>query len=42
MNIINKTTEVLLIRTFEFAPDQVMLFPQKLMYRRTKWAEVAP
>lgn len=27
---------------FEFAPDQVMLFPQKLMYRRTKWAEVAP
>ena len=27
---------------FEFAPDQVMLFPQKLMYKRTKWAEVAP
>ena len=27
---------------FEFAPDQVVLFPQKLMFKRFKWAEVAP
>jgi len=27
---------------FEFAPDQVVLFPQKLMFKRIKWAEVAP
>ena len=27
---------------FEFAPDQVLLFPQALMFKRTKWAEVAP
>ena len=27
---------------FEFAPDQMFLFPQKLMFRRNKWAEVAP
>ncbi|MDP3918027.1 MAG: hypothetical protein Q8Q30_02545, partial [Candidatus Woesebacteria bacterium] len=27
---------------FEFAPDQVVLFPQKLMFRRFRWAEVAP
>lgn len=27
---------------FEFAPDQMFLFPEKLMFRRNKWAEVAP
>ncbi len=27
---------------FEFAPDQVMLFPEKLKYKKTKWTEVAP
>ena len=27
---------------FEFAPDQMLLFPEKLMFRRTKWTEVAP
>lgn len=27
---------------FEFAPDQMMLFPEKLMYRRSKWQEIAP
>ncbi|HLD92140.1 MAG TPA: hypothetical protein VI795_01950 [Patescibacteria group bacterium] len=27
---------------FEFAPDQVLLFPKVLMFKRTKWAEVAP
>lgn len=27
---------------FEFAPDQMLLFPEKLMFRRTKWIEVAP
>lgn len=27
---------------FEFAPDQMMLFPEKLMFRRNKWSEVAP
>lgn len=26
----------------EFGPDQLFLFPQKLMHRRTKWAEVNP
>jgi hypothetical protein len=28
--------------TFEFAPDQLLLFPEKLSNRRTKWTEVAP
>lgn len=27
---------------FQFAPDQVSLFPEKLGYRRQKWVEVAP
>lgn len=27
---------------FEYAPDQILLFPKKLAYRRTKWAEIAP
>lgn len=27
---------------FEFAPDQVLLYPTKLMFTKTKWAEVAP
>lgn len=27
---------------FEYGPDQIMLFPEKLGYRRTKWMEVAP
>ena len=27
---------------FEYGPDQVMLFPSKLAFRRTKWVEVAP
>lgn len=27
---------------FEFAPDQMLLFPEKLVFRRTKWTEVAP
>ncbi|MFZ3301753.1 MAG: hypothetical protein WA152_03510 [Microgenomates group bacterium] len=27
---------------FEFAPDQVLLFPDNLRYKRTKWAEIAP
>jgi hypothetical protein len=27
---------------FKFAPDQILLFPQSLMFKRTKWAEVSP
>ena len=27
---------------FEFAPDQILLFPPNLMFKRTKWTEVAP
>ena len=27
---------------FEFGPDQIMLFPEKLSFRRSKWVEVAP
>lgn len=27
---------------FEFAPDQLVLFPEKLMNKRAKWSEVAP
>ncbi len=27
---------------FQFAPDQVALFPEKLRYKKTKWTEVAP
>jgi len=27
---------------FEYAPDQILLFPKKLGYRRTKWSEIAP
>jgi len=27
---------------FEYGPDQVLLFPNKLAFRRTKWIEVAP
>jgi hypothetical protein len=27
---------------FEFAPDQILLFPKVLSFKRTKWAEVAP
>lgn len=27
---------------FEFGPDQVLLFPSRLAFRRTKWVEVAP
>jgi len=27
---------------FEFAPDQLVLFPEKLMNKRSKWSEVAP
>jgi len=27
---------------FEFAPDQILLFPKSLMFKRTKWAEVSP
>lgn len=27
---------------FEFAPDQIALFPEKLGFRRTRWSEVAP
>lgn len=27
---------------FEYAPDQILLFPKKLAYRRTKWSEIAP
>lgn len=27
---------------FEFAPDQMMLFPKQLQFKRAKWAEVAP
>lgn len=27
---------------FEFAPDQLVLFPEKLMNKRAKWTEVAP
>ena len=27
---------------FEFAPDQILLFPAKLGYRRINWKEVAP
>lgn len=27
---------------FTYGPDQVMLFPENLRYRRTKWAEVNP
>ena len=28
--------------TFEFAPDQILLFPEALSYKSTKWSEVAP
>lgn len=27
---------------FEFAPDQILLYPDKLGFRRTRWSEVAP
>ena len=27
---------------FEYAPDQIMLFPKKLAFKQTKWVEVAP
>ena len=27
---------------FEFAPDQMFLFPESLAFRRIKWAEIAP
>ncbi len=27
---------------FEFAPDQLLMFPDKLGYRRQRWSEVAP
>lgn len=27
---------------FEFAPDQILLFPQDLMFKRVKWTEIAP
>ena len=27
---------------FEFAPDQLLLFPESLGYSRTRWTEVAP
>lgn len=35
----NKTSPAEL---FEYAPDQIMLFPSKLGYRRLNWKEVAP
>jgi len=25
---------------FEFAPDQIILFPKQLQFKRAKWAEV--
>lgn len=27
---------------FEYAPDQILLFPDNLRYKRTKWTEIAP
>lgn len=39
MGNLNPTTPA---EQFEFAPDQVMLFPTKLGYRKMKWKEVAP
>ena len=27
---------------FEFAPDQILLFPKELSFKRTKWTEVSP
>jgi hypothetical protein len=39
LNIPNATTPAEL---FEFAPDQVLLFPNKLGTRRINWKEVAP
>lgn len=27
---------------FEYAPDQILLFPDKLSFKQTRWAEVAP
>lgn len=38
-NLLNNTTNAEL---FEFAPDLISLFPEKLRFKRTKWTEVAP
>lgn len=38
-NLVNDTLPA---EIFEYAPDQIALFPEKLGYRRTRWAEIAP
>jgi hypothetical protein len=38
-NLSNNATRAEL---FEYAPDQIMLFPEKLKFKKTKWTEVAP
>ncbi len=38
-NLSNNATNAEL---FEFAPDLISLFPEKLRFKRTKWTEVAP
>lgn len=38
----NLANNTLPAELFEFAPDQIILFPDKLGYRRQKWLEVSP